>query len=247
MKNYLKFIKSNHAADKGFTLIEILVAAAIMSIVVTLAGTAFVALLQQNQKAKAESDRRTNLNRALDYMANEIRMARIIQVVTPSPSSTSTPATTIPSGTGVLRLAIPYTTSSGTSYYDVVYYISNSSNGWENPNSINRYSNVPLPVPPTPTPSPSPLTSVPTPSPADNYFLVDGIKAPSSGTPTCPTPTPAPTPANQLVGSNGFYACIYSGGKKVDLYLYGKLSDEPRDPNYNKRLEVKSTVYTRAN
>ncbi|MBE9055659.1 type II secretion system protein J [Sphaerospermopsis sp. LEGE 08334] len=206
MKNYLKFIKSNHAADKGFTLIEILVAAAIMSIVVTLAGTAFVALLQQNQKAKAESDRRTNLNRALDYMANEIRMAKKIE----SPTVAGE----------VIKLTLPDNST-------VSYSIANSSGVWTdtNPTAAERSQSIQR----------------------GSNFLVDGIKAPSSGTPTCPTPTPAPTPANQLVGSNGFYACIYSGGKKVDLYLYGKLSDEPRDPNYNKRLEVKSTVYTRAN
>ncbi|MBE9235757.1 prepilin-type N-terminal cleavage/methylation domain-containing protein [Anabaena aphanizomenioides LEGE 00250] len=198
MKNYLKFIKSNHAADKGFTLIEILVAAVIMSMVVTLAGTAFVALLQQNQKAKAESDRRTNLNRALDYMANEIRMAKKIE----SPTVAGE----------VIKLTLPDNST-------VSYSIANSTGVWEGPQSIKRGSD----------------------------FLVDGMQAPTSASPTCPTPTPAPTPPHQLVGSNGFYACIYSGGKKVDLYLYGKLSDEPRDPDYNKRLEVKSTVYTRAN
>ncbi len=201
MKSHTKNIKSNHAADKGFTLIEILVAAVIMSMVVTLAGTAFVALLQQNQKAKAESDRRTNLNRALDYMAGEIRTAKKIE-------STSV--------AGEVKLTLPDNSN-------VIYSIADSSGVWTDANSksIKRGSK----------------------------FLVDGIKAPSSGapTPTCPTPTPAPTPPHQLVGSNGFYACIYSGGKKVDLYLYGKLSDEPRDPDYNKRLEVKSTVYTRAN
>ncbi|MBC5795523.1 prepilin-type N-terminal cleavage/methylation domain-containing protein [Sphaerospermopsis sp. LEGE 00249] len=223
MKFYLQKLQSNHAADKGFTLIEILVAAVIMSMVVTLAGTAFVALLQQNQKAKAESDRRTNLNRALDYMANEIRMANRIAAT----------SSTMPSNaTGVIRLTIPSdSTNPNREYYirtsDSNASCNSSSSLWECPYSIYRRL----------------IDSTGT---IDN-LLVDGMQAPTSGAPTCPTPTPAPTPPHQLVGSNGFYACIYSGGKKVDLYLYGKLSDEPRDPDYNKRLEVKSTVYTRAN
>jgi prepilin-type N-terminal cleavage/methylation domain-containing protein len=199
MKNYLKLIKSNFAADKGFTLIEILVAAVIMSMVVTLAGTAFVALLQQNQKAKAESDRRTNLNRALDYMANDIRMAKKIESTTVAGE--------------VIKLTLPDNST-------VSYSVANSTGVWTdtNPTAAERSQSIQRGA----------------------AFLVDGIKAPSSGPPTCPS-------GSTRAGSNGFYACIYSGGKKVDLYLYGKLSDEPRDPDYNQRLEVKSTVYTRAN
>lgn len=212
MKSHTKNIKSNHAADKGFTLIEILVAAVIMSMVVTLAGTAFVALLQQNQKAKAESDRRTNLNRALDYMANEIRTAKKIESTTVAGE--------------VIKLTLPDNSN-------VIYSIADSSGVWTDANSksIKRGSK----------------------------FLVDGMQAPQrSGNPlTCPSGTTWDSASSTCVptcpsgitpsGANGFYACIYSGGKKVDLYLYGKLSDEPRDPDYNKRLEVKSTVFTRAN
>ncbi|WP_413175654.1 type II secretion system protein J [Anabaena azotica] len=242
MKYLTKKIRSNFDIDQGFTLIEVIVAAAIMSVVVALAGTAFVGILQQNRKAEFESQRRTNLNRALDYIANEVRMARTIHVATPSPTPTTIPSTTIPSGTGVLRLTIPYTIGNITRTYTVVYYTSTSSNGWKNPSSINRYSNVPIPVPVTPTPTPATVTSVPSPSPNDSYFLVDGIKAPST-LPTCSS-------GGTRSGGNGFYACIYPdptispAAKKVDLYLYGTLSNASTD---TRTYEVKSTVFTRTN
>lgn len=215
MKNYLKFIKSNHAADKGFTLIEILVAAAIMSIVVTLAGTAFVALLQQNQKAKAESDRRTNLNRALDYMANEIRMAKKIE----SPTVAGE----------VIKLTLPDNST-------VSYSIANSSGVWTdtNPTAAERSQSIQR----------------------GSNFLVDGIKDPEQGkideiTENCDNGDDN-NYNTELSGNNGFYTCIYTNedteiAKKADLYLYGKLSDDPENPDYYKRLEVKSTVFTRAN
>ncbi|MEA5575421.1 prepilin-type N-terminal cleavage/methylation domain-containing protein [Anabaena sp. UHCC 0451] len=249
MKSDIKNIQSEVDVNKGFTLIEVLVAAVIMSIVVALAGTAFVGIIQQNQKAKFESDRRTNLNRALDYIANEIRMARTVTIAAPSP--TASPATTITSGTGVLRLRVPVPNpENGSAYnprqYTVVYYTAGSATGWESPNSIWRYANVPNPVPirtatPLLTPS-SGVTAaltVPAPSPTsaatlDHNFLVDGIRDPAT-LPTCPS-------GSTRAGGNGFYACVYTGGRQVDLFLYGKLSN---DTNIDETMEVKTTVFTR--
>lgn len=172
MKFYSKKIKnlvSDVDTNKGFTLVEVLMAAAIMSIVVTLAGTAFVGLLQQNQKAKAESDRRTNLNRALDYIANDIRMANKIE---------STTGLTLPSGaTGVLKLTIPNPVATP---YHVIYYISNSLTGWESPRSIMRFQA-----------NNTTTTTVPDPTP--NNLLVDGIETQSF---SCPSGTKSPSTGN---------------------------------------------------
>jgi prepilin-type N-terminal cleavage/methylation domain-containing protein len=242
MKFYIQTLKSDVDVNKGFTLIELLVAAAIMSIVVALVGIAFVGILKQNRKAEFNSERRTNLNRALDYIANEVRMATTVAVPTASPT------TTIYSGTGVLRLKVPVPNpASGSVYnsrlYTVVYYRSNSWTGWDSPNSIWRYSNVPNPVPirseaPLVTPTPNNVTIVPSPSPTsattfDHNFLVDGIKTPAT-LPSCST---------GLIGDGGFYACISTDGKQVDLYLYGKLSN---NTNETETMEVKTTVFTRS-
>lgn len=248
MKSHIKNQQSDLEVNKGFTLIEVLVAAAIMSIVVALAGTAFVGILKQNRTAEFESERRTNLNRALDYIANEVRMATSVTTIAAGVPIGTFPAITMTSGTGVLRLRIPVPNpESGSVYnprsYTVVYYRSNSLTGWESPNSIWRYSNVPNPVPirtaaPLVTPTPNVVATVPSASPTsaatfDHNFLVDGIRAPAT-LPVCPT-------GSTLTGDGGFYACIYTSGKQVDLYLYGKLSNTS-----NKTIEVKTTVFTRA-
>ncbi|MBD2293555.1 prepilin-type N-terminal cleavage/methylation domain-containing protein [Anabaena sphaerica FACHB-251] len=255
MNFYIKNIKFNDDVNKGFTLIEVLVATIIMAIVVALAGTAFVGILKQNRKAELESERRSNLNRALNYVANEIRMAKTVVAADSTASPPTT--TTITSGTGVMRLIIPVPNpasgvdASGTKFYNnrsytVVYYTSGSWTGWDSPNSIWRYSNARNPLPdatgtnnPNPSSSSAALT-VPSPSPTsgtdvDHNFLVDGIQDPSSGAPTCPS-------GSTLRGGSGFYACIYTNTKQVDLYLYGNLSNTT-----NETIEVKTTVFTRSN
>jgi prepilin-type N-terminal cleavage/methylation domain-containing protein len=209
MKSQLKKIKLNFTDHQGFTLIELLVSMVIMSLVVTLAGSAFVTLLKENRKAEYETQRRTNLNRAMDYIANEIRQSSNIQ-----PGSASgevirleIPQLSIDAIRGRLDYGAPTTS---------IYSVADGAGVWQDDHS----KTITL----------------------DGNILVDGIKAPSDA----PDTTDCPTTEGTLTGSNGFYACVYEGGNKVDLYLYGKLSDDRNDPNYNKPLEVKKTVFTRS-
>ena len=93
---YLQSYKTRQSSlngNEGFTLIELLVATAIMTVAVSIVGVGLVAMLKQNAKAASESDRRANLNRALDFISNEVRMANSISV----PAYTSPPE---PSGQG---------------------------------------------------------------------------------------------------------------------------------------------------
>ena len=109
LQNY-KTHQSSLNGNGGFTLIELLVATAIMSGVLTIAGIGIVAMLKQNSKQLSDSDRRANLSRALDYIANEVRMANTLAA-----TSSSLPS----DATGVLRLTIP----SDTTYPNHEYYI----------------------------------------------------------------------------------------------------------------------------
>jgi len=84
-------------------------------------------------------------------------------------------------------------------------------------------------------------------------MLVDGISDPpaSSTNPTVNTApnttSDCPSSVGTLTGGNGFYACIYTNNRKVDLYLYGKLSDAKDNNNkYTNTYKVKTTVFARA-
>ncbi len=74
----------------GFTLTELLVAALIGGIVVTMAGWGMVALLQNNQRIEEQATTRMNLSRALDFISDDIRSA--LTVSTTAPSGWSTPS-----------------------------------------------------------------------------------------------------------------------------------------------------------
>ncbi len=59
----------------GFTLVELLVAASITTIVVAAAGFGLVTIAKANQKGRTETERRVTLNRAQDFISDEVRTA----------------------------------------------------------------------------------------------------------------------------------------------------------------------------
>lgn len=70
----------------GFTLIELLVAMSLTTIVVSVAGFGLVTIMGANNKGEAETQRRVNLNRALDFIADEVRMASSVRDSATAPS-----------------------------------------------------------------------------------------------------------------------------------------------------------------
>lgn len=83
MKKHFSQIFGIQTTSAGFTLIELLVAMALTSIVLSLTGFGLVTIMQKNAKAQGETSRRTELNRALDFIADEVRMANSITTTAP--------------------------------------------------------------------------------------------------------------------------------------------------------------------
>lgn len=81
MKNYLK-VFNVRSSSAGFTLIELMIAMALTTIVVSIAGFGLVAMTSSNTKAEAKTQRRIELSRASDFIMDEIRMARRINTTT---------------------------------------------------------------------------------------------------------------------------------------------------------------------
>lgn len=223
-----KFLKglSNQKTSNGFTLIELLVAMLITSIVISATGFGVVAITDRNKREKAETERRVELNRALDFIADEVRQAK--PIATNASANLTTVASNFSSSskTPILTLQIP-----GVSQ-PVIYYIASSSSPWLGPNVVYRWG---------PNFNANGTYSNPT-APANWTYepLADLIvnTAPSS-TPSCPTNWTL----NPSSGITGFYACIDPSGKIAEIHLRGKLIDaygNSRDP-----LEVSSKVTAR--
>lgn len=83
-------IEAWHHPCTGFTLTELLVAALVGSIAVTMAGWGMVALLQNNQRVEEQAATRMNLSRALDFISDDIRSA--VRVSTTAPPGWTTPS-----------------------------------------------------------------------------------------------------------------------------------------------------------
>lgn len=223
-----KFIKSlrNQRKSSGFTLVELMVAMLITSLVISATGFGLVTITNRDKREKAETERRVELNRALDFIADEVRQAKPIAKNASADLSTIASNFSSSGKTPVLTLQIP-----GVSQR-VIYYIASSSSPWLGPNVVYRWG---------PNFNADGTYSNPT-TPANWTYepLADLIV----------NTTPSPTPScdtnwtlNPSSGSTGFYACVDPSGRIADIHLRGKLTDaygNSRDP-----LEVSSKVFAR--
>ena len=73
--------------EAGFTLIELLLALAITGIVISLTGSGLYALMNANQRSQNETTERLELERAVAFMTDEIKMSQ--QITTSIASSSS--------------------------------------------------------------------------------------------------------------------------------------------------------------
>ena len=220
---------------QGFTLVELLTATIIMSLVLSLVGFGVITATKANQKTESVAARRHDLSRAFDFISNEIRMAhRINQTnrVVATDSSTLVNVVTNSGlnlsnlgnyGTLVLYLEIPINSQVPTvcpvggpnagspppqpaTYDRVVYDIRASDQDWLPPNSIFRYGRIPR-LDGSIDPCSNPISS---------DTLVDAIANQSDDSPPCNTP-------GVLLGMGGFQTCFQ--GMQVNLMLRSNISD----------------------
>jgi type II secretory pathway pseudopilin PulG len=221
--------RSQYSSSAGLTLIELLVATVITAVVILIVGDGLLSALNASKVAEARTARRTELNRAFDFMTNEIRMAESInRTSTLSVGGTVTVEDVVNNagltrsqlgdyGTIALYLEIPIDVKAPakcpangpnadqppptpTDRDRVVYDIRPSSQGWLSPRSITRYGRVPQ----------SSGVINPCSSPVGSDTLIDAISIDMKTPPNCPAPS-------ILTGAEGFMACVT--GAQVDLLL----------------------------
>ena len=230
MKSYLK-VFNVRSSSAGFTLIELMIAMTLTTIVIGVAGFGLVALTGSNTKAEVKTQRRIELSRASDFILDEIRMARRINTTTNTTTTASdavtasntatafSPTLGSTGGTIVLYLEIPITSTitgncpAGTpreglapaTFDRVVYDIRSSTSTWLSPRTINRYGRIPT----------NDGIIDPCSNPVANEALVDSIIDTPNINPTCTSPA-------VLSGTGGFYACV--NDRTVALYLRSKVT-----------------------
>jgi type II secretory pathway pseudopilin PulG len=217
-------------ASAGLTLIELLIATLITTIVILVVWNGFISALNGSQIAEAKTARRVELNRAFDFMTTEIRKAQSINKHGSTVANGTTTIADVVSSSGLnlsnlgnygtlaLYLEIPVDKnvpatcpaggpnagSTPPTYDRVVYDIRSSIQQWLGPRSINRYGRIPN----------IDGSIDPCSSPVSNDILIDAISQTMNVAPTCASP-------GVLSGAEGFYTCVK--GAQVDLFFQSKI------------------------
>jgi prepilin-type N-terminal cleavage/methylation domain-containing protein len=200
----LSRLLKNSSSSSGFTLVELLVAIVLAGLVAAGAGTGLVQVIEVSAKSDLETQRRIELNRASDFMAEEIKMASTIE--TDASSVTFTPK----SGTSNVQqiLAINLPSSMGVPE-PIVYYIATPPSGsvWSGDRVVYRYG-------------PEFDTSGVYTGTISNKLLIDSIDDSSPSGAACPSGwTSNPS---DLTNAKGFYSCVASDNKVAEIYLLGE-------------------------
>ncbi len=223
--------------SSGYTLTELLIGGIISAIVIGAAGTGLMYLLQGNKTSTIETSRRTEVNRALEFISDETRKAQTIETNPSTAFNNAKNDTSLSfdpiegdpdpkkNAQPILALNIP-----GVSQ-PVLYYISPpESTAWKGPRVIYRFGpnfdNSGNYTDPT---TPASWTAKP---------LIDRISDADSN-PNCKGLTASPS-----ANAQGFYACIDnidSTGKSKTANLFAIAQLE----NY-KDYRASTEVYARA-
>lgn len=214
----LKLFKKNKTST-GYTLTELLIGASISVVVIGAAGMGLINLLQGNKTSTVQAERRTEVNRALEFISDEVKKAKAIET---NPTSVL-PAGFDPTGKQVV-LALDLPNLGQVNPNDrVIYYVApkpNNDTTWLGPNVIYRYG------PPI--------------SDQGDYTngawgsarpLVDRIDDQTISPSSC---------TGTAISAKGFAACVNSNKKIAQLYISGTYTGS------NEKYQANTQVYARA-
>jgi prepilin-type N-terminal cleavage/methylation domain-containing protein len=144
---FLNISRKNNNSS-GFTLIELLIAAAISSLIIGVAGWGLVTLMGSKKASDSQSDKQGEINRASDFINDEIRKAKFINkedTIDAINNGTYSVAGNLfdnGSKTVVLALQIPDGADNNTDDETVIYYVQDNNATWRGPQVIYRWGPI---------------------------------------------------------------------------------------------------------
>ncbi len=231
--------------EQGFTLIELLVAVAITGIVITLSGSGLYAIMNANQRSQIETTDRLELEQALAFMTDEIKMSQ--QVTTNIPAVPTTidgfrPASGSSRIEPILLLK-PARNSKLTN--PIVYYLADPPNDsvWVGTRVIYRWGPTLLQNGNYSDGNGIDLVKIPV-GGAVEYFnevLIDRMSDVAPEQAAIPCESSYGYSAPKITERLGFYACIAPDQKSVKLWMYKQPSQ------ITKSQSINALVVTRSN
>ena len=143
----------------GFTLIELLVASLIVSVVMLVAWSGLISLMNMSAMAEARTLRQVEINRALDFLTDELRTARNINATVTNQVDSATDIADLLTAEGfnlddlgsygdlALYLELPASNAlsscANPAEFDrVIYDVRPSSDEWLGPRTLMRYGRI---------------------------------------------------------------------------------------------------------
>lgn len=191
---------------RGFTLVELLVAAATAGIIVAALGFGLVTLMGIDRRSQVDASRQMDIGRAISFISNDIRESEFIGL----PDSGYTVSGTCP-GTTVLYLRNDRDAANANGVYYFRDISSCGSSVWVKPGLIMRTSRTtPIGDPPqniTALMGSEIMDALQAPFPSDQYSSLTAFQS-----------SFCPAGAGTFTGTGGFYACIVNA-RTVRIYL----------------------------
>jgi prepilin-type N-terminal cleavage/methylation domain-containing protein len=234
--------------EAGFTLIELLLALAITGIVISLAGSGLYALMNANQRSQNETTDRLELERAVAFMTDEIKMSQQIMKTIPSPFTGTTgidgfnPAS---GSSGIKPILVLKPASNSRLKNPIVYYLADPPNSsvWLGPRVIYRWGPTLLQSGNYSDGNGNDISTI-SPTATIEYFnevVVDQIsdRVATQANIDCEANYSAAVP--RVTDRLGFYACVSPDQKSIKLWIY-------KQPNSSaKSTMIDALVVTRSN
>lgn len=233
------FSSTDGTGERGFTLIELLVAVAITGIVIALASSGLYALMSANERSQSETMARLELERALAFITDEIKMSQQI-MTTASAINGFQPA----SGSSRVQPILVLSPALNSKLdKPIVYYLADPPNSsvWLGPRVIYRWGPTLLQNGKYSNGNGVDVSTLSTTQVQYyNEVLIDriGDVAAAQANVACDSNySPAPSIRDRL----GFYACIAPDRKSVRLWMY-------KQPDSSGRTQsIDALVSTRSN
>jgi prepilin-type N-terminal cleavage/methylation domain-containing protein len=231
--------------QQGFTLIELLIALVITTIVIGLVGSGLYALMNANQRSQTETSDRLELEQALAFMTDEIKMSQRVMTNIPSPSTNIIGFNAASRSSRIQPILVLQPSSSSGLTNPIVYYLADPPNNsvWLGPRVIYRWGPTLLQNGNYSDGNGHDVLQIPRGSTVAYYneVLVDRMSDRVAAQANIACESSYSYAAPNLIDRLGFYACIAPDRKSVKLWMHKQTN--PSTPGQS----LNALVVTRSN
>lgn len=231
----------------GFTLIELLLALAITGIVISLTGSGLYALMNANQRSQNDTNERIELERAVAFMTDEIKMSQSVMTSIPK-GSKGEKIFNSASGSSFVQIVLVLKPAANSGLtIPIIYYLANPPNEsvWLGPRVVYRWGPTLLENGNYSNGDGADITKIKSDKPVEyfNEVVIDRLSdlAIDETKINCGSGYNYLDVNGKAKDSSGFYACVSPDRKSVKLWIY-------KQPNSSaKSTMINALVVTRSN